>query len=246
MSDLPNDICVVLPVWNGARFLREALESVLGEKGENLHVVVVDDGSTDESATIARSFGERVRCISRAHQGLAASMNCGIRESKSEFLSFIDSDDLWVPGRLEKMNDLQRKSGKDIVLGLTQLKGTELPPGFRWPVPQSEPVLTMSLGASLIRRSLFDRLGLFDETLIHCGDWDWFLRLREAKVPVAILRETVLRYRRHDGNMTLNVRQGQSDQFRILKNSLDRRKNLASGATPVSLPNLQDPSYGTF
>ncbi len=93
-------VAALIPVWNGAAFLPEALESILAQEPAVDEVVVIDDGSTDASAEIANGFGPRVRCVRRQHSGLAASRNAAVCLSQSEVLGFLDSDDVWPRGRL--------------------------------------------------------------------------------------------------------------------------------------------------
>src|SRR5262245_42249310 len=101
MSRSASLVSVVMPVYNGERHLREAIDSVLRQTHRNLELIVVDDGSTDGSAEIARAFGDQVRLIRQANVGSAVARNVGIASARGEFVAFIDADDGWVSNKLE-------------------------------------------------------------------------------------------------------------------------------------------------
>src|ERR1044071_7280152 len=96
----PHFVSVIIPCYNHAHFLRDAIESVLNQTYSHYEILVVDDGSTDDSATVAESYS-KVRCVRQANQGLSAARNRGIRESQSEYLVFLDADDRLLPRALE-------------------------------------------------------------------------------------------------------------------------------------------------
>ncbi len=96
------DITVVIPCYNGSRFIRETLESVLAQTLRPLEVLVIDDGSTDDSAAIAESFGEPVRVIRQPNQGESVARNRGIDEARGEWIAFLDADDIWKPEKLQR------------------------------------------------------------------------------------------------------------------------------------------------
>src|SRR5262249_48662960 len=104
---MPDDrrptVAALIPVWNGAAFLAEALESVLAQEPAVDEVVVIDDGSSDEAGAIARSYGARVRCVRQEHRGLAAARNAAVRFSHGDLIAFLDADDIWPPERLSRL-----------------------------------------------------------------------------------------------------------------------------------------------
>src|SRR6267142_4272392 len=100
-SDAPL-VSVVIPNYNCGRFLAETLESVFAQTYPNVEVIVVDDGSTDDSLNVLESFAARVRVVRQANQGVSAARNAGIRESRGAFVAFLDADDLWHPEKLTK------------------------------------------------------------------------------------------------------------------------------------------------
>src|SRR6185503_3119864 len=153
-------VSVVIPVFNGERFLREAVESVLAQNYSPVEIIVVDDGSTDRTPNVARSLPETVRYLHQTNHGPAAARNRGIEQAQGSLIAFADADDLWPAGKLEvQLPYLIRDPKIDIVLGRIQqvlLSETQ---------EIAEPAFSVNLGSAVIRKSVFDRIGLFDETM---------------------------------------------------------------------------------
>ena len=100
-------VSVVIPVYNAARFLADAIRSVQAQRHPRIEIIVVDDGSTDGSGEVARSFAG-VRCLRQANGGIAAARNAGVHEARGNLLAFLDADDLWTPGKLALQLDVLR------------------------------------------------------------------------------------------------------------------------------------------
>ena len=211
-------VSVVIPVFNGERFLREAVQSVLDQKYSPLEIIVVDDGSADGTATVARSLPETVRYLHQTNQGPAAARNRGIEHAQGDLIAFADADDLWPPGKLEsQLAVLIKDRGVEIVMGRIQqvlLSGEEF----------GEPAFSVNLGSAVIRKSVFDRVGLFDETMRYSEDVDWFMRAREAGVAIMTIDAVTLFYRQHEQNMTRGKSTSELNVLKALKRSLDRRR----------------------
>jgi len=198
---------LVMPVHNGARFIADALDSVAAE-GLDLEVVVVDDGSTDESARIATHLG--VTCISQDQRGPAAARNTAIEASSAPLIAFLDSDDLIVPGALDvQLSYLADHPRADGVMGWQRYEvigGVELPDWARADkVGQPDEVNRPSLAASVIRRSTFDRVGLFDARFELSSDVEWLLRARDAGAVIEVVEEFVRVRRLHGANLTYDA-----------------------------------------
>lgn len=225
-------LSVIIPCHNSARFLPEAIASVRAQGYPGTEIVVVDDGSTDNTAEIASQAC--VELISQSHQGAAAARNAGVRAARGELLGFLDADDLWAPGKLEKqMAALKQQGPTALVMGLSlpfRQDGRIL----------SDPMFMLLLGTLLLSRTTFDRVGLFDSTLPLGEDSDWFIRAMENDIPMVILPDTVLKYRRHEGNITADRALSNRFLVRALKRSLDRRR-LAGEDAVASLPAIEVP-----
>ncbi len=221
---------VVIPVYNGERYLAEAIESVLAQTYRPLEVIVVDDGSTDGSAEVARGFGSPVRCCLQPHRGAAAARNHGVRLSTGGFLAFLDADDLWVGDKLPRqMACFQEDPDLDIVFGhVQQFYSPELTQEAQGGlVYTQERTPGYTAGAMLIRREAFLKVGYF-ATRWHVGEFmDWYARAQEKRLKVRTLPEIVLKRRLHGGNLSVRERDSQQDFARILKTALDRRRRNA-------------------
>jgi glycosyltransferase involved in cell wall biosynthesis len=217
---------VVIPVYNGERFLSEAVESVLSQDYEPVEVIVVDDGSTDRTPSIARSF-EGLVYISQPNRGPSAARNIGIARARGEFVAFLDHDDTMPPAALSvRVVHLLEHPNVGCTLGNME---TFFEPGSSHPHwlpttagPSPAPVSCSSLVA---RRSAIERVGGFDETFRFGEDQDWLIRAREAGIEIAILPEVVLRRRIHDANMSHDNRESARWILRSIRAHRDRVRN---------------------
>jgi glycosyltransferase involved in cell wall biosynthesis len=208
-------VSVVMPVRDGARFLGEAITSVLDQTHPAVELIVVDDGSRDDSAEIARSYRERLVFVSEPPRGASAARNRGVELATGEFLSFIDADDLWPPTRLAVLLDaFRRRPEPDLAFGRMLFF-----PG------DGEPVTALMGSALLLRRSLFNRVGgLAPEWRV--GEFmDWFLRARELGVKEVHIDDVVVHRRVHPDSLTAAGPDSLRDYVRILQASLARRRS---------------------
>jgi len=231
-------VSAIIPVFNGAAFLADALESVRAQAVAPDEIVVVDDGSTDGSAEIASRHPGVSVVAHDANRGLPAARNTGLAAAVGDVIAFLDADDLWVPEKTGlQLDRLRHDPDVDIVVGHTQrTRLVTRDDGTTAFEPWSEPELALSLGAALVRRRVFDVIGDFDESLPFTNDWDWFLRAREQGVSIAIHADVVQHYRRHDANMTQAVDDGNRYTLLMLRKSLQRRRE--RGGEAESLPPL--------
>ncbi len=219
-------ISVIIPVFNGARFLLGAVRSVLAQGYPSLDIIVVDDGSSDNIAEAARALPVDVRLFRQENAGPAAARNRGIREATGEMLAFLDVDDEWPAGNLQHMSKiLSTTPGLDVVIGHGQLMRDNADGGG--PVFVGSPLDTFrwSIAAALFRREAFAKVGLFDATLLFGEDSDWFKRAEEAGLAVQRLPNISLLVRRHAGNMTRGKSVVELNKLRVFKKALDRRRS---------------------
>ncbi len=211
-------ISVIIPTYNRAGYIKEAINSVLKQKGSwNLDVIVVDDGSTDDTEKIIKSFGNKIRYFKIPHSGLpAVARNFGISKAKGNLIAFQDSDDIWVDDKLttqvplfddpaimmsygnaEKIDDKGERSHKHIV------ENSKLPGGEKFKTLLSENVI--STLTVMIRKQALELVGCFDESvaLRAVEDYDLWLRL-SAQYPKGIigLAKTLALYRVHSDNIS--------------------------------------------
>jgi glycosyltransferase involved in cell wall biosynthesis len=225
-----NSISVVIPVFNGERFLAEALESVLAQSLPATELIVVDDGSTDGSAAVAEGFGE-VMLIRTENRGPAAARNTGVAESTGEVITFLDADDLMKPDRLERQAAaLEEDPSASFALGRGEViveAGVEPP---RWRKEEQHWYVHMSLFTT---RRVFELIGPFDEDLRVGEDTDWLLRAFEADLRPALVPEAVIVRRYHGRNISQDVRARRDAGFKLLRRRVARKRGRGSQRSAV-------------
>jgi len=219
----PFFVSVIIPVYNGEAFLTAAVESIQRQAHYPLEIIIIDDGSTDATASIAANFDNNVYYISQPNSGPAAARNRGIKMARGNVIAFLDADDLWPDNKLERqLTRLADDPSVEIVMGLTQfMRLTAGQPQFE---PFQKPQLFLNFGSAVFRKSVFDQMGLFDETMAHSEDIDWLLRARENGVSMIILNDVTLFYRIHSSNMSQDKSARHFFFIKALKQSLDRRR----------------------
>jgi glycosyltransferase involved in cell wall biosynthesis len=214
-------VSVVVASYNGERFLAETLESVFAQDYDPFEVVFVDDGSSDGTAEIARSFP--LRYVYQENAGLPAARNAGVALATGDLIAFVDDDDLWPRTKLSlQANYLGDHQDVGCVLGRNEWiveDGVEPPKLERDPI--FDELGGIQLVTMMIRRSAFEELGGFDPSYRYAEDRDLFVRLREHGIEYAVLPELVLYKRLHGSNMTMN-RPESHPLLRSLKEKLDR------------------------
>ena len=237
-------VSVIIPVFNGAAYLAEALESVFRQTRPPDEIVVVDDGSTDATAAVARRFGGRIRYVSQEHAGIGPARNRGLRESTGSLVAFLDHDDLWTEEKLDlQVRALEASPATGMVFGLVEeFVSPELPAHERARLYLREGRHPGYLvGAMLARRSAFAAAGDFPAAF-RAGEFvDWYLRAVEVGVRHTLLPRLVLRRRLHMTNTGRGGPERRTDFARVLKNSLDRRRR---GAAIAPAPRVLDPADG--
>lgn len=242
MPALRPRVSVVIPTYNSAATVKEAIESVLAQTYSNFEVVVIDDGSTDETPSVMRQFGARIRSFRQENQGVSAARNTGIQRSRGEYVAFLDSDDLWLPEKLaEQISWLEA----DPNLGLVYCD---------WAVVSGEAVLQNSYledlpGASgyvfdeliqsgagfiltsgvVVRRSCLDDVGDFDKSLAIVQDCDLWLRI-SYRWKVRLVDKRLFTKRNWDGSLSSNLRKTALERVALFQKTL---KELP-GMTPRS------------
>jgi glycosyltransferase involved in cell wall biosynthesis len=219
-------IALVIPVHNGAAYLRDALRSALAQEGARFtDIVVVDDGSTDASTTIAEAFPPPVRVVRQAHEGAASARNNGLSATTAELVAFLDADDLLPPRSLAaRLNPIAEYLAARAVMGrLVQFVSPELDAvnAARFAVSE-EPVAGPMLCAMLFRKQVFEQVGAFDATLTQGDFIDWFLRARAGGIVPVQIDEVVLRRRVHGDNMTVRRKTRRSDYLTVVRRHLAR------------------------
>jgi glycosyltransferase involved in cell wall biosynthesis len=226
-------VTCVVPVFNGERFVADAVASVLGQTYANVEVVVANDGSTDATAAAVARFRDRVRLVSQANAGHAAARNLGVAHARGELVGFLDADDLWHPRKLERQVE-RLDARRDVAMCFTLLRNFvdgRATLASLIADPLLDDVVPGYTSVTLLaRRALFERVGGFDESLAHGNDRDWFLRAVEHGASKELLDEVLVFRRLHRENRSrTTAAASRAEYVRILKASLDRRRAAGDG-----------------
>jgi glycosyltransferase involved in cell wall biosynthesis len=224
----PGVVSIVIPVYNRESFLAEAVESALAQEGIRPQIIVVDDGSTDGTPSVARRYAQRITYLRQENAGPPAARNRGVREAQGGFLSFLDSDDLWPPDRSRALLEcLDAHPAAGGAMGHLQYIPVDVTRSGRFAAArrEAEPVLNYNLSASLFRMESFRAVGPFDESMKFSDDWDWFVRAREKGMQIEILPGVTLINRRHGGNLSNRRDAGNHYTLLMLKKALDRKRS---------------------
>jgi glycosyltransferase involved in cell wall biosynthesis len=229
-TDLERLVTVAITVYDGAPYLAEAIDSVLEQSHRPLELIVVDDGSTDGSGEIARSYGSALRFARQENAGLGAARNSAIELAEGRYYAFLDADDRFVPGKLERqLQILDAEPEVDMVFGhMTEFVSPEIDEDaralLREPV-HDEPWRTPNL--MLVRREAFHRVGPFSDTLRVGIGVDWYARAVDSGLKEAVPPFLVLERRLHTSNNGIRQRDARHQYLHVLKESLDRKRERA-------------------
>jgi len=217
-------ISVIVPVFNREVYLREALDSILKQTRPADEIIVVDDGSTDGSGEVARSYRERVRCIPQANQGIGGARNTGIAAAQGDLIALLDSDDLWGKTKLERQCDtLSQHPELDFIFcRMISFSAPEADQPEQPSFNKEEMAACLASGL-LARREVFTKTGPY-ETDLRVGEFvSWIGRTQELGLRYDILPEVLL-YRRVHGGNSVHDKAAKIDYVRLLKRQLDRRR----------------------
>jgi glycosyltransferase involved in cell wall biosynthesis len=214
-------VSVIIPTYNRGRIIEEAVDSALAQDYKDFELIVVDDGSTDNTSEILASYGDDISVFFQKNKGVSAARNRGITEASGQFIAFLDSDDLWLPQKLSTQVEFFRQRPDALICQTEEVwvrNGIRVNPKQRHKKPSGmifKPSLELCLvspSAVMIRRDLLDKTGNFDETLPACEDYDLWLRI-SCRFPVYLI-ETPLIIKRGGHDDQLSKRAG-LDKFRI-------------------------------
>jgi glycosyltransferase involved in cell wall biosynthesis len=216
-------VSAVIPAYNAAAYVGEAIESVLQQTYAPIECIVVDDGSTDRTAEIAAEFRGNVRLLRQENRGVSAARNRGAREAAGELLAFLDADDRWLPERVERqLGALDDRPGIEAVVCANEVIDSDRrtrgiihqDPGLGVEDLLLCRASLTGLGSSLlIRREAFEEIGGFDRALSTSADWAMNVRLVQ-RGRLATLAEPLVEVHMHGGNMSLSVEGFERDMLR--------------------------------
>jgi glycosyltransferase involved in cell wall biosynthesis len=221
MNDARPQVSVIVPVFNGATTLLDAVASIRAQDVA-VELIVVDDGSTDDTPHLVATLSDAI-AIRQDNRGPASARNAGLAFARAPFIAFLDDDDVWLPSKLrDQLRLFDEHPDATIVLGHTAFQSLD-PAGGTWSAIAA-PHLLYHLGAAMCRREAFDRIGMLDPALHNSEDVDWFLRARDAGLPIVVAPDVVQLHRRNGANMTRGKDLRELGFIEAVKRSLDRRR----------------------
>lgn len=223
-------VSVVIPTYNSAAMVKEAIESALAQSYSDFEIVVIDDGSTDDTEGVVRQYGDRVRYFKQENQGVSAARNAGIKHSSGEYVAFLDSDDLWLPEKLAEQIPLFDDDPKlglvysdwavvsgNAMLQTSYLKDLPASSGYVFDeLIQSGFILTSGV---VLRRACVDDVGAFDKSLAIAQDYDLWLRI-SYRWKVQLVDKCLFTKRSCDGSLSSNLAKTAMERIALFQKML--------------------------
>jgi glycosyltransferase involved in cell wall biosynthesis len=222
---LPEQVSVIIPAYNAAEYLAQAVESIRAQNHSPMEIIIVDDGSIDATAGVARNIPD-VHFIRQDNGGPGAARNTGIREAQGDMLGFLDADDLWAAGKLAAQLDVLRRF-PDIHLAaghVEEFVSGSAPSIAGNPAPRDHGRRAYTIGALLVRRDDFFKVGWFDPALRFGEFIDWLSRAKAVGLCEYVLDQIVLYRRIHSNNTTRLAQDHQRHYLQTLRRHLERRR----------------------
>ncbi|MCK9485051.1 MAG: glycosyltransferase [Candidatus Marinimicrobia bacterium] len=198
--DDPGKISVIIPTYNREASLGRAIESVLNQTYRNFELIVIDDGSTDDTSRIIRKHKKRIRYYSQLHSGVSSARNLGLEKSEGTWVAFLDSDDYWLPQKLARQMECLAENPQWLVMQTDEKwirRGVVVNPMKKhrkysgWIFPQCLPLCIVSPSAVIVHQKVFNDVGVFDASLPVCEDYDLWLRIA-LKYEIGLLPEKLI------------------------------------------------------
>ena len=217
-------VSVIIPTYNRLPMLKEAVDSVLAQDFEDFELIVVDDGSTDGTSEEIEKYGGRVKLLRQPeNRGVSTARNRGILRARGKYIGFLDSDDLWVKGKLKTQVTFLDNNPQYPLCYTDEIwirKGKRVNPKIKhakysgWILEKCLPLCIISPSSALMRKIVFKKVGLFDEVLPVCEDYDLWLRIT-ARFPVFFIhRKLIIKRGGHPDQ--LSNRSWGNDRYRVV------------------------------
>lgn len=229
-------VSIIIPVYNGANYMREAIDSALAQTYKNIEIIVVNDGSNDDEATneIAESYGNKIRYFSKENGGSSSALNCGIRNMTGDYFAWLSHDDVYEPERIEETvkrltgdykqvvvctGNLIDANGNPIVYVKKRLNGHYTNKEMIKEFSQKH---WINGCAVLISKKLIDEVGFFDESLVYVNDSDYWYRLCFAGADFDVFDKRLVKTRLHNAQVTITKAQLYAEENnKLLKRNFD-------------------------
>jgi glycosyltransferase involved in cell wall biosynthesis len=242
-----NGVSVVIPTYNHAGYIRQAIDSALAQSSAPLEVIVVDDGSTDDTPRILAEYGQRIRAIGQTNGGVGVARNTGIAAARGDLIALLDSDDSWDPAKLERQlarlavdpdvglvhcgSEQVDEAGRRLSVSLGGMEGWVATDMLTF----DREVIAAPGSCVMVRKRVIEEVGGFDPRLPPSEDWDFCYRVA-TRYRVGYVRDVLVRYRIHPAGAHMNIARMQRGMLLALE------KAFASG--DASVQRLHDHAYG--
>lgn len=241
-------VTVVVVNYNYGRYLRECVESVLAQTYGNIEVIVVDDGSTDDSLRVLRAYADRILIVHQENKGVSAARNAGAVKGRGQWIAFLDSDDAWQPDKLQQQSRCFRDDAAGMVFcGVEYIDDSGAYLGNTSPaisgdiLPQLVTFVPLTIAGgstAVVRADCYRELGGFDEKLSTAADLDMWIRIA-AKYEIRAVTAALVKCRRHSSSMSLNVGLFERDNYRLLTKAF-------SNSSCARIYHLRRRAFGRF
>ena len=217
-------VSIIIPTYNRRDYITTALDSVLGQTYKDYEIIIVDDGSSDDTKEVIRPYGEIIRYFYQENRGIAAARNRGIRESRGEFIALLDSDDYWHPEKLKRQVNYLTENPQ---YGMVATRCSSIAPDgtFRkknrpgksgWILTDIFKSNFIRTSSALITRKCLDTVGLFDESLPECEEYDLWLRIAKD-FPIAFINEPLTVYTDNPQGVSTDSLAGRLVRIKVLE-----------------------------
>jgi glycosyltransferase involved in cell wall biosynthesis len=224
-------VSVIIPTYNREQYLRKALDSVLAQTYQRFEIIVVDDGSTDNTRTMLSAYKESVRYVYQENQGISKARNTGIRNSHGDCIAFLDSDDYWLPEKTELQVALLQKH-PEYGMVASRCSSVRLDGSFReknrpgtsgWVLENLFQANFIRTSAAIIRKECFHEVGLFDEELKECEEYDLWLRMA-SQYPIGFINKSLAVYVDNAEGVSTDSLSGRLYRLKVLEKAYLKRK----------------------
>jgi glycosyltransferase involved in cell wall biosynthesis len=238
-------VSVIIPTYNNSAYLANAIESAIAQTFRDIEIIVIDDGSTDDTQKVLTCFGDKIQVIHQCNQGPSAARNAGLRKSQGNYIAFLDSDDQWLPDKLTRQMPLFEMDPQvGVVFSDTfyVYKGKIQPKtSFQLRPPSSGFIFNSLFGknfipmlTAIVRRECFNQVGFFDENLKACEDYDMWLRISKSW-KFAYVAEPLALYSVIEGQLSGQVERNWGNFLVIQKRTYEENHDLLLSISQLEL-----------
>ncbi len=228
-------VSVIIPTYNRTQYICEAVDSVLAQTYRNIEVIVVDDGSTDNTEEILSQYDSKIKYVFQNNAGPSAARNNGIKQARGDLLAFLDSDDIWFPEKLERQIQLMKQSRNTGLVScgsyIINVSGEITASPIIKKNHENKKLFLKELmvhnvvsgggSAALIKKKCFEELGLFSENLWIGEDWDMWIRIAKH-YDIRFVEEPLIKCRAHGNNLHANTSRIEADAKQVVARNIER------------------------